>query len=105
MSGLSDTQLKQLETTLGRMREDFTERLSNTVQQSRTDAAQLQQLAQAQRRRDEAQLKLVGSALARLRNGLYGECLRCEEPIGFERLESSPETPMCRACRQSIEQR
>ncbi len=116
MSGLTEEQKKLFEARLLKMREDVTARLSATGEQvrpvdlgqpigrlARMDALQVQQMARAQRRRDEILLEAVNAALSRLRHGTYGECLRCEEDIGLERLEISPESALCRACRQSLE--
>lgn len=115
---LSDEQLETLKQKLLDLKEQITERLRSVSEQARPvelsqpigrlarmDALQSQQMARTQRRRDESQLMMVGAALARIRQGTYGECLRCEEPIGFERLEISPETSLCVSCRQSSEHR
>ncbi|WIG97918.1 TraR/DksA C4-type zinc finger protein [Myxococcus sp. SDU36] len=116
MSELTEEQLKTLEARLLKMREDVTARVTAVGEQgrpvdlgtpigrlARMDAMQVQQMARAQRRRDETLLQMVNAALSRFRHGTYGECLRCEEDIGFERLEISPESALCRACRQSTE--
>ena len=65
---------------------------------SRVDALQHQAMAQAQHRRTEQQLKTVINALARIETDRYGECLRCGDEIGLERLRARPETPFCMAC-------
>jgi DnaK suppressor protein len=116
VSELTEEQKKMFEARLLKMREDITARMNTTGEQARPvdlgqpigrlarmDAMQVQQMARAQRRRDETLLQMVSSALSRLRHGTYGECLRCEEDIGMERLEISPESALCRACRQSTE--
>ncbi|HEY8428143.1 MAG TPA: hypothetical protein VIL20_07205 [Sandaracinaceae bacterium] len=43
-------------------------------------------------------LALVESALQRLKNGTYGECVSCEEPLPFAVLEQRPEQPFCDEC-------
>lgn len=116
MSGLSDEQLKHFEERLLKLRDEVSARLRATGEQARPvdlgapigrlarmDAMQAQQMARAQRRRDETLLQTIQAALSRIRHGGYGECLRCEEAIGIERLEISPEGALCRDCRQSIE--
>ncbi|WP_373047671.1 TraR/DksA family transcriptional regulator [Vulgatibacter sp.] len=70
---------------------------------SRVDALQQQQMAQAARRRDELRLQQVRAALGRLQRGEYGDCLRCEEPIGAERLQVKPEAAFCMACQAGAE--
>jgi DnaK suppressor protein len=65
---------------------------------TRQDALQQQHLAMARRERLEAQRSQVRRALAAIEDGTYGECIRCEEPIGLRRLEARPETPLCLRC-------
>jgi DnaK suppressor protein len=49
------------------------------------------------------QLSLVRLALERLREGEFGECLRCGRAIGLKRLEALPWTPYCIDCQEKIE--
>ena len=70
---------------------------------SRVDALQQQQMAEAQRKRAEARLELIDLAIERLREGTYGDCLRCGEEIGFSRLMVKPEATLCVACQQERE--
>jgi RNA polymerase-binding protein DksA len=48
--------------------------------------------------RDLEELQDVEAALARIREGTYGLCLRCGEPIPFERLTAFPTAKRCRTC-------
>jgi RNA polymerase-binding transcription factor len=50
-----------------------------------------------------AQLMLVRQALERIREGTYGDCVRCEREIGLKRLEALPWTPFCIDCQERIE--
>jgi RNA polymerase-binding transcription factor DksA len=43
-------------------------------------------------------LEAIASALARLDDGSYGDCARCDAPIGTERLLALPQTPHCIIC-------
>ncbi len=72
---------------------------------SRMDALQLQQMAQANRRGHETRLLQVQAALAALENDDYGDCKKCEEPIGYARLNVRPEAPFCIACQEQSETR
>jgi DnaK suppressor protein len=45
-----------------------------------------------------AELDQVVAALRRLREGTYGECLDCGEPIDERRLVALPATPYCTDC-------
>jgi DnaK suppressor protein len=49
------------------------------------------------------QLTQVRSALERLEEGTFGECLHCGKMIGEKRLEALPWTPYCIACQEKIE--
>ncbi len=52
-------------------------------------------------RREE--LLRIDEALDRIRNGTYGQCEQCEEPISIERLEVRPFTRYCIKCKEEIE--
>lgn len=65
---------------------------------SRVDAMQQQSMTRANREAVRLRLQRVDAALRRVEAGEYGECLACEEPIGFARLEVQPETPLCIGC-------
>lgn len=72
---------------------------------SRIDAIQQQQMAVAARQRAETRLALVKQALAAVDEDRYGECRRCEEPIGYRRLKARPESPICLRCQAALERR
>ncbi|OUS22150.1 dimethylmenaquinone methyltransferase [Litorivita pollutaquae] len=40
----------------------------------------------------------IRAALQRLRDGTFGECVRCGEQISAARLEVLPDTPYCKNC-------
>ncbi len=65
---------------------------------SRGDALQVQQMAVEMVRRREEKLSRVRSALERLRDGSYGLCVRCRQPIGKARLDALPEILLCVRC-------
>ncbi|MFO7577028.1 MAG: TraR/DksA C4-type zinc finger protein [Pelovirga sp.] len=70
---------------------------------SRMDALQQQAMAQANRAGHQRRLVLVDAALQALRQGRYGICRSCEEPISYQRLRARPETPFCLACQSRKE--
>jgi RNA polymerase-binding transcription factor DksA len=41
--------------------------------------------------------------LARLEDGIYGDCARCGEPVHPQRLEALPTTHYCIRCQQQLE--
>jgi DnaK suppressor protein len=65
---------------------------------SRIDALQGQAMSQEQRRRRVVELQRIEAALRRIEENEYGYCLRCGEPIAFQRLEVDPANPLCIRC-------
>ena len=49
---------------------------------------------------DARLLKAIEAALARMRQGTYGICAVCNEPIRKARLEAVPWTHLCRECKE-----
>ena len=72
---------------------------------SRMDALQMQAMAKAGRERAALELRRIEAALARIRNGTFGECAQCAEPIAAQRLASHPAVTMCVSCTQALERR
>jgi DnaK suppressor protein len=72
---------------------------------SRMDAMQQQAMAQASARRTDLELQRIHSALARLRSGGYGYCVKCEEEIAEGRLRVDPATLVCLDCARAAESR
>src|SRR4051812_2678986 len=48
-------------------------------------------------------LQMVESALARLREGVFGECINCGNEINAKRLEAVPWTRHCIECQEKLE--
>ena len=65
---------------------------------SRMDAMQAQEMSLATRRRAELQLSRIESALERIEQGTYGDCVRCGEPISDARLDFDPAVLLCIGC-------
>lgn len=65
---------------------------------SRMDAMQAQEMSLATRRRAELQLTRIESALQRIEQGNYGDCVRCGEPINEARLDFDPAVLLCIGC-------
>lgn len=55
--------------------------------------------------RDSAILRLIDFALARIANGTYGICLRCEEAISARRMSAVPWAAFCIGCQEMVERR
>jgi DnaK suppressor protein len=49
-------------------------------------------------------LQMVETALQRIREGIFGECVHCGNEINAKRLEAVPWTRYCIACQEKLEQ-
>jgi DnaK suppressor protein len=70
---------------------------------TRVDAMQQQKMAESHRRRLEMRLQQIKVALEDIEQERYGFCNRCGEPIGIERLDARPESPVCVSCQADME--
>ena len=71
---------------------------------SRMDAMQAQAMAQASHRRRQLERQRIASALARLKQGDYGNCVHCGEPIAEQRLAFDPAVTLCIDCAEQQDQ-
>ena len=53
--------------------------------------------------REREELRAIDEALAKIEDGTYGICERCEKPIGVKRLEAMPLAQCCRDCQSEME--
>ena len=53
---------------------------------------------------DRQTLGMVENALARIREGSFGQCISCGADINAKRLEAVPWTRYCIACQEKVEQ-
>ena len=53
---------------------------------------------------DSRLLREVGAARARIADGSFGVCLRCEEPIALKRLQAIPWAAFCVSCQAKVEE-
>jgi RNA polymerase-binding transcription factor DksA len=44
------------------------------------------------------EIRMITAALDRIRQGSYGTCVNCGEPIDAARLDAVPAAPLCRDC-------
>ena len=49
----------------------------------------------------EKEIASVQRALGRIKDGTYGTCVRCGDPIAPERLQARPEAALCIDCARS----
>ena len=117
MADLTAAQSQELRADLLRLQSELEQLLNDSQESSKTveldqpigrlsrmDALQQQAMAKANRAGTERRLKLIESALLAFKQQRYGECRRCEEPIGFPRLKARPESPFCLECQGQIEE-
>ncbi len=102
LEALQDTLSRQLERA-----EDSaaTVQLDQTLlgRVSRMDAMQQQSVALSTRKLTEQKLRKVIAALRAVAEGEYGYCRRCEECIGYPRLQAQPEANLCIHCQDSTD--
>ena len=115
---LSQAQLKHVQSCLEAQKEELIALLSINEQAtevvsldqakvgrlSRMDALQQQAMAQANRSQYQQKLRNVQSALTAIKEQNYGYCEECGNPIPIARLEASPESIYCVACKNRLEQ-
>ena len=58
----------------------------------------------SQSNNDRQLLQMVDGALARIREGSFGECISCGKEINSKRLEAVPWTRHCIECQEKLEQ-
>ena len=59
----------------------------------------------SQTARDTRELEDIGSALKRIDDDTYGECVDCSEDIPRPRLEANPSAARCIPCQEKVEAR
>jgi DnaK suppressor protein len=82
--------------------------LRNRIEESGDEwgvADGLAELDLAEVRHSLAELTNVDAALARMRDGTYGECIDCGDPIAPARLAAYPTAQRCVRCQDAHEKR
>ena len=109
---MSKTERKQYESILLSMESDLAGRLGNRdgIEIEKTadpldevKSAGERELAIRNLHRDSSLLRKVRSALARLADGTFGECLHCDAEIKAKRLAAVPWTPYCIQCQEAAD--
>ncbi len=98
-------QKAQLERTMLTAVKEGRESSTDDLQDAADHAVQSYQkeLLFLQGTKGHVQLTQVRSALDRMEDGSFGECMQCGNMIGEKRLEALPWTPYCIACQEKIE--
>src|SRR5215471_9396655 len=109
---MTNQQLKQFETTLQQKRSDITAKRSGDEanpeygrdEGDRANASQNQEMTWLLNSQERELLGLIDSALARIRDDIFGECEHCGQEIGFKRLAAIPWTRYCITCQELLEE-
>jgi DnaK suppressor protein len=82
------------------LEEETRESISEPVSASDeiADKYELKQEVHVQREVLEERLKKIDEALTRMKEGTYGICYQCHQPIEEVRLKIDPATHLCRNC-------
>ncbi|WP_306154199.1 TraR/DksA C4-type zinc finger protein [Roseovarius sp. MMSF_3281] len=95
------TRLAELDSRLHQIEADLDEPHSKDWEESaveREGEEVLEKLGQT----GQEEIARIRAALRRIREGSYGNCVRCGEAIALERLDTLPDTPLCRDCAAAI---
>lgn len=116
MNSPSNNRLRRFEEHLRHQQKQLERSMLHTVKQGRQEVAEetldvadqavfsyQKEMLFSQGSEGHSQLALVRVALERLKEGTFGECLHCGNPIGEKRLEALPWTPYCIACQEKVE--
>jgi RNA polymerase-binding transcription factor len=98
----------EVKTQLAGSGDDGVVGLRNRIQESGDEwgvADGLAELDLAEVRHALADLTQVDAALARMRDGTYGECADCGEPIAPARLMAHPTAQRCVSCQGAYERK
>jgi RNA polymerase-binding transcription factor DksA len=89
---------KDFEKYRRRLQTEYHHAVRLVAEMSERDRATDAFAGQIERKRDR-----IESALNRLREGTYGTCLACGDPIQGERLDNLPYAELCLHCQQNRE--
>ncbi len=102
---------------LEQQQQEMSDRLSSTVEQGREAASDpapdavdqavftyQKEFLFSRGTKEHDTLQHVKQALNRIKEGSFGKCVECEQPIGEKRLEALPWTPYCIQCQEKLEQ-
>lgn len=69
----------------------------------RATASTAAEMSVAQASQAESLLRVITSALNRIKDGTFGECMNCRQGIGLQRLEAIPWARYCISCQELID--
>mgnify|MGYP001477244258 CR=1 FL=1 len=114
---MNQTDLQRFKTMLEESRQTLLQSAKRTLEESNFDTDDLpdeidlasseynQSMVFRLRDREKFLLKKIDKALARIEDGSFGICERCEEEISVKRLEARPVTTLCIRCKEEQEKK
>ena len=116
MAGIKKSELKRFQKNLEAKREALLANARNmtaeTMALDTSDLPDEMDLASSEgmqsfefrlRGREKTFLEKIDRALRKIKEGEFGVCEQCEEPISVKRLEARPETTLCIRCKEEQE--
>ena len=114
---MNQKDLQRFKTMLEESRQTLLQSAKRTLEESNFDTDDLpdeidlasseynQSMVFRLRDREKFLLKKIDKALARIDDGSFGICERCEEEISIKRLEARPVTTLCIRCKEEQEKK
>ena len=114
---MNQKDLQRFKTMLEESRQTLLQSAKRTLEESNFDTDDLpdeidlasseynQSMVFRLRDREKFLLKKIDKALARIDDGTFGICERCEEEISIKRLEARPVTTLCIRCKEEQEKK
>ena len=101
-----ETRQQDLRRTVSRTQADGRSADEDTAQDiaDRAASSYTKEFLFSQSNNERALLQMVERALARIREGSFGECIHCGKEINAKRLEAVPWTRHCIECQEKVEQ-
>jgi DnaK suppressor protein len=101
-----ETRQQDLRRTVSRTQADGRSADEDTAQDiaDRAASSYTKEFLFSQSNNERALLQMVERALARIREGSFGECIHCGKEINAKRLEAVPWTRHCIECQEKLEQ-
>src|SRR5215831_15429776 len=100
-----ETRQQELRRTVNRTQADGRSADEDTAQDvaDRAASSYTKEFLFSQSNNERQLLQMVDKALARIREGSFGECISCGNEINAKRLEAVPWTRYCIACQEKKE--
>jgi DnaK suppressor protein len=101
-----ETREQELRRTVSRTQADGRSADEDTAQDiaDRAASSYTKEFLFSQSNNERQLLQMVERALARIREGSFGECIHCGKEINAKRLEAVPWTRHCIECQEKLEQ-